>query len=311
MEVINLHHPYEEKQIPTGDVVLALGFFDGLHKGHQAVIAAGKKEAKKRNLPLALMTFNQHPSIVFHKQNPEISQYLTNLPEKKRLLETLGVDILYVVEFTSDFAALSPQDFVDQYIVGLHGKVVVCGFDYTYGPKDIADVAHLPHYGKGRFLLKAIEKYEEDGEKVSSTRIREDLRSGKIEEANELLGRPYSFSGVVVHGEARGRTLGYPTANLQVAEDVFIPTIGVYATKILVKKKWYIAMTSVGHNNTFGEGRDLSVEVNILHFNGDIYGEKVVLEWYHLLRPQVKFKNAEELITQLGQDKMDTENYFK
>lgn len=311
MKVIELHHPYKNLEIPEGDVVLVLGFFDGLHKGHQEVIEKGKAEAKKRNLPLALMTFNQHPSIVFHKLNREITQYLTNLPEKKRLLADLGVDLLYVVEFTSDFASLKPQEFVDEYMVGLHAKVVVTGFDYTYGPKDTANVTCLPDYSQKRFEIITVPCLDEDGKKVSSTRIRSALQLGEIEEANELLGRPYEIRGIVVHGEARGRKLGYPTANLEVEKDVRLPEEGVYVTKIFVQGKWYPAMTSVGHNDTFGDNRKLTVEVNILDFNADIYGEKVILQWYHLLRQQVKFSNVHDLITQLGQDALDTENYFK
>lgn len=311
MKIIELHHPYKKSEIPTGDVVLVLGFFDGLHKGHQQVIEKGKAEAKKRNLPLALMTFNQHPSIVFRKLNREITQYLTNLSEKKRLLAAMGVDILYVVEFTSDFASLKPQAFVDEYIVGLHAKVVVTGFDYTYGPKDIANVASLPNYGQGRFEIITVPCLDEDGKKVSSTRIRSALQLGEMEEANELLGRIYETRGIVVHGEARGRKLGYPTANLEIEKDVRLPVEGVYVTKIFVQGKWYAAMTSVGHNDTFGDNRKLTVEVNILDFNADIYGEQVILQWYHLLRGQVKFSNVEDLIAQLGKDALATRNYFK
>ncbi len=311
MEIVTLHHPYKEQDIPKGDVVLVLGFFDGLHRGHQQVIATGKKEANEKKIPLALMTFNQHPSIVFKKPNEEITQYLTNLETKKRLLENLGVDILYVVDFTSSFAKLPPQEFVDEYVVGLHAKTVVSGFDYTYGPKEIADVKHLPLYGKGCFDVKTVDCFDEKGEKVSSTRIRKALDEGQIAEVTHLLGRPYEISGVVVHGEARGRQLGFPTANLDVPKDMRLPKEGVYGTEILVGGKWYESMTSVGHNDTFGEGRHLTVEVNIFDFHEDIYGETVRLAFNQFLRDQVKFNGAEALIEQLHQDEAEIRAYFE
>lgn len=310
MQIIPIRHPFDSKQIPTDDVVMVLGFFDGVHRGHQKVIETGKKAAAEKGLKLAVMTFNQHPSIVFQKVLPENMKYLNSLSQKERLMEKLGVDILYIVDFTSAFAQLAPQAFVDQYIVGLHSKVAVSGFDYTYGPKDIADVVHLPKYAQGRFDVVTVSKEELAGEKISSTRIRKLMESGQMEEVTELLGYVYEIEGTVVHGDARGRLLGFPTANIKVKSTVRLPRIGVYAVEIQIGDKWYIGMGSIGHNDTFGEGRELTVEVYILDFHQDIYGEQVTVRWNHYLRDQVKFDGADNLIIQLKQDEVDTATYF-
>lgn len=310
MQIIPIRHPYTADQIPTDEVVMVLGFFDGVHRGHQKVIETGKKLAQEKGLKLAVMTFNQHPSIVFQKVLPENMKYLNSLEQKERLMEKQGVDILYVIEFTSAFAHLAPQEFVDQYIVGLHAKVAVSGFDYTYGPKDIADVAHLPGYAKSRFEIATVSKEELDGEKISSTRIRDLMEQGKMEEVTELLGYVYETDGTVVHGDARGRLLGFPTANIKVKSTVRLPRIGVYTVKIQIGENWHIGMGSIGHNDTFGDGRDLTVEVYILNFHQDIYGEQVTVRWNHYLRDQVKFDGAESLIVQLKQDEQDTADYF-
>lgn len=310
MEIIAIHHPYDPKQIPKDDVVMVLGFFDGVHLGHREVIETGKRIAQERGLKLAVMTFNQHSSIVFQKIDPEEMKYLTSLEQKKQIMASLGVDILYVIEFTSAFAHLAPQVFVDQYIVDLHAKVAVSGFDYTYGPKAIADVAHLPGYAQGRFEIVTVAKQMHGAAKVSSTRIRELLDQGAMEAAAELLGYVYETEGIVVHGDARGRTLGFPTANIQVRSTVRLPKEGVYAVQLQVNDKWYAGMGSIGHNDTFGAGRKLTVEVYILDFHEDIYGEQVVVRWNHFLRDQVTFAGREGLIQQLQQDELDTAAYF-
>jgi riboflavin kinase/FMN adenylyltransferase len=310
MQIIQLHHPYDPKQIPDSEVVMVLGFFDGVHKGHQKVIAIGKKIAQQRGLKLAVMTFNQHPSIVFQKVLPENMKYLTSLEQKERLMAEQGADILYVVEFTSAFAHLAPQEFVDQYIVHLNSQVAVSGFDYTYGPKEIAGVEQLPGYAAGRFEVVTVPKEEQAGAKISSSRIRVGMEQGQMEEVTALLGYVYETEGTVVHGDARGRLLGFPTANVKVKNSVRLPRIGVYAVKIAVGGKWYIGMGSIGHNDTFGAGRGLTVEVYILDFHQDIYGEQVIVQWHHYLRDQVKFDGAEALIAQLKQDEQDTAAYF-
>ncbi|MEG0629170.1 MAG: riboflavin biosynthesis protein RibF, partial [Enterococcus sp.] len=272
----------------------------------------GKKIAQEKNLKLAVMTFNQHPAVVFQKVQSTPIKYLSTLKQKEEQMAKLGVDLLYEVAFTSGFAALDPQTFVDQYIVGLHGKVAVSGFDYNFGKDQSADAKYLPKYAKDRFEIVTVAKKTEknEKEKISSSRIRRLLSEGRLEEANHLLGYIYEVSGTVIHGEARGRTLGYPTANIQVPEDMNLPKEGVYVNQIKVGDQWYPAMGSIGHNDTFGPNRMLTVEINILDFDQEIYGEKVKVRWYHMLRGQVAFESVDGLVKQLEIDEQATRDYF-
>lgn len=311
MEIIHIHHPYQAAQIPTDKVVLVLGFFDGVHKGHQALIEKAKELSKEKQLKVAVMTFDPHPSVVFQKIDPEKMKYLSTLSIKEDLMASLGVDILYEVQFTSSFAKLTPEEFVEEYIIGLNADHIVAGFDYTYGPKDIANMDRLPGYAKGRFGISMIEKQTLNDEKISSTRIRLALDAGNLEEANMLLGYEYTMKGRVVHGDARGRTLGFPTANIQIEQGVHVPKMGVYAVKILVNQIWHNGMAQIGHNVTFEANRPMTVEVYILDFNEDIYGEPVSVAWCHYLRDEVKFSGIEPLIEQLKQDEIDTRTFFE
>ncbi|WP_034550241.1 riboflavin biosynthesis protein RibF [Carnobacterium funditum] len=310
MEIIKLRHPYKKSQIPSANVVLALGFFDGVHRGHQEVINQAKNLSLKKHCKLAVMTFNQHPSIVFKKIAAQDMLYLSTVEKKEAIMADLGVDILYEIEFTSAFASLDPQSFVDLYIVALNAKVVVAGFDYTYGKKEVASMEHLPQYAKNRFEIVVIEKQTTNDAKISSTRIRKAIDSGDIKEANWLLGYTYETTGRVIHGDARGRLLGFPTANIDVTKDIRLPTVGVYVVEILIGNKHYQGMASIGHNITFEINRPLTVEVYILNFNQDIYGEKVTVLWQHFLRDEWKFDSVEALIAQLKQDEKDTRDYF-
>lgn len=309
MKEIFMHHPYKENQIPSDEVVLVLGYFDGIHLGHQKVIEQGRKIAQEKGLKLALMTFNHHPSIVFNKVNFETMKTLCTPQRKAQMMAELGIDYFYIIDFTSKFAALKPQQFVDEYIVGLHAKAVVTGFDYTFGPKEIASTEHLPEYAKERFEVTVVPAFKMGEKKVSSTRIRNLLDEGEIEQTNELLGYTYETVGIVIHGEARGRTLGYPTANIDIRRSTRLPKIGVYVNRVKVSGKWYRGMASIGYNDTFGDNLHLTLEVYILDFNEDIYGEEITVEWLHYIRGMVKFESVEELIQQLKNDEEYTRKF--
>lgn len=311
MKKIELSYPLNKSLVPNEEVIIALGFFDGVHLGHKQVIKTAKEIADKKNQKLAVMTFNQSPVTVFGKESEESFRYLSTIDRKAELFEQLGVDYMYVVKFSDGFNKLNPQEFVDQYIVDLHVTTAVAGFDYTYGTKEIANMKTLLDYAKGRFEVVEVSKLEFNDEKVGTTSVKYDLSNNKLNEANKQLGYVYENSGIIVHGLQRGRTLGFPTANVDINDKEFIPGIGIYVTEIQVDDKWYPSMTSVGFNITFDDIEKLTIESNILNFDRDIYGKDVKLRWHKFLRGEIKFDDVNSLIKQLNQDKINTEKYFK
>lgn len=305
MEVIYLHHPYEASQIKKEPVVLAMGFFDGVHAGHRTVIKRAADEAKKRGTKLAVLTYDHHPSIAFKTYNKPLT-YLTRLPKKLELLAELGVELTYVVNFTSEFAQLKPQDFVDQYMVGLHAQAVVAGFDHTYGPEN-ADMKHLPQYAQNRFDVIEVQQVNVDGKESASTLARKLVDDGRLDTLKHILLRPYETTGVIVHGEARGRELGFPTANVETTPGERLPAVGVYVVEMKIGQTWYPGMASIGYNVTFGENRPKTVEINLFNFSRAIYGENVQVRWHHYLRGEVKFDNVQDLIDQLAEDEKQSQ----
>ena len=225
------------------------------------------------------------------------------------LLKQLGVDRVYLVNLTSALSALDPQTFVDQYLVGFHTQVAVAGYDHTYGADpSVANMAHLKEFAKGRFEVVTVDKMTlQDNHKVGSTRIRELLELGDVQSANELLGYYYQTSGVVVHGFARGRTLGFPTANVAWPEAEWLPSIGVYVVQMKIGERWYNGMASVGRNVTFGDHNEKTLEINLFDFNQLIYGENVQVRWIKRLRGEVKFNSVDDLIAQMRLDQHHSE----
>lgn len=303
MQVIKIHHPLDPALVPAGPVVLAMGFFDGVHRGHQAVIRQAKQWADQQGLPLAVLTYSHAPGIAY-RQYPGGFKYLSTTARKLELLDQLGVDLVYLVSFTSSFASLAPQEFVDQYLVAFHSQVVVAGYDHTYGPADIATMDRLPGYAQGHFEVVTVPKFTDGTStvKVGSRAIRQLIDTGDVQAANQELGYYYQTTGLVVHGLARGRTLGFPTINVETPTLERLPGIGVYAVDVQIGEHWYGGMASVGHNITFGDHNQLTVEINLFDFDRMVYGEEVKVRWYQYLRGEQKFAGAGELVTQMKHD---------
>lgn len=310
IETVHLHYPIQQLPLVQPQVI-TMGFFDGVHLGHQAVIQAAKTEADRLGVPLAVLTYDPHPVVVFKTLTRPL-HYLTPLDQKVALFEALGVDRVYVMRFTSRLAQLVPQQFVDEVLLPLQPTTVVAGFDHLYGgDRETANMQVLDQYAAGRFDVITVPPFEEAHHKVGSSAIRRALDAGDMQMVNHQLGRVYQTTGMVVHGEARGRELGFPTANIQTPELEWLPGIGVYVVGIQIAGQWYQGMASIGRNVTFGEARPITVEINILDFKQQIYGEAVTVAWHHYLRGEVKFTSVPDLITQLKHDEEATRQYFQ
>ncbi|MGF3102606.1 bifunctional riboflavin kinase/FAD synthetase [Rossellomorea sp. DUT-2] len=311
MKVITVHHPHSISKNDFPSLVLALGYFDGVHRGHQRVIKAAVEKAKELKACSAVMTFDPHPSVVLGHKHKHI-HYITPLEDKKEIIEELGVDYLFIVRFTSEFASLIPQDFVDQYIIGLNALHVVAGFDYSYGRLGKGTMETLPFHSRDMFTSTTISKLTDDNSKVSSTFIRECLKEGDVKKVRQLLGRPFKMKGTVIHGDKRGRKIGFPTANIELAYDYLTPKVGVYAVRMKIHDKWFDGVCNIGYKPTFKNPDEysLSIEVHIFDFHASIYGEEVYIEWYERIRDEQKFSGIEELISQIQKDKDKAIHYF-
>ena len=263
------------------DRSVAIGTFDGVHLGHRRVIQA----AKAANLPTTVLTFDPHPRVVLGNQ----VELLTTLERRLELLGELGVEAL-VVPFTPELALATPEEFAELILRPLGTKVVVAGANFRFGRGRSGDLDTLAELG---FDVRPVPLVEG----ISSSRIRQLLRAGEIEAAARLLGRPPEVEGTVVSGEARGGTLGYPTANLAVPAELVIPEYGIYAGRAGDHR----AAISIGVNPHYG-GEERRVEAFLLDFDGDLYGRRLVLELWRRLRDERAFASEQELIDQIGRD---------
>ena len=283
--------------------VVTVGTFDGVHRGHQAIIEYLNRRAKEQSGPSTLVSFDPHPRAVVHGDDVPL---LTTVAELADLLEDLGLDRLVVVPFSMDFAQLGPKEYVRDVLVKRIGvQEITVGYDHRFG-KDRAGDIDLLHELGGRygFETDVIPPQEVDHDVVSSSSIRSLLvEEGAIEPVNERLSRPYQLDGIVARGEGRGRKLGYPTANLAL-EDArkLVPKRGVYATRVILPDgRQRGGMMNIGRRPTFDE-MDVTVEVHLLDFEGDLYGERLSVQFLQRLRDEQKFQSAEALAAQLSED---------
>lgn len=302
MEIIHIQHPHQLYKLRPASSV-AFGNFDGLHLGHQEVIQQAVEFAKKEGLQAGVMTFYPHPKEVLGKvQN---STYLTPLPDKLKQIEELGVDFTMVVEFTPTFANLTPQEFIEQYIVGLHIKQVITGFDFCFGHRGQGTTTHLQQWSDEHqdFHVHVLSSIDEENQKVSSSRMRKLLREGEVEEVFPLLNHYYQIQGPVIHGEKRGRTIGFPTANVAPKESYVLPKQGVYAVWIKWKEQAYPGVLNLGMKPTFHTNLPSpTLEVHLFDFDQDLYGEEIIIQFVSMIREERRFDSIELLKYQIEQD---------
>ncbi|MCX6364631.1 MAG: bifunctional riboflavin kinase/FAD synthetase [Actinobacteria bacterium] len=285
---------------------LAIGTFDGVHVGHRAVIGQAVAVAAERGLLGSVVTFDRHPlAVVDPSHAPRL---LTPLIEKIRLIEELGPEELVLLPFDEGLAALTPAEFCDQVLAGaLQARTVVVGENFNFGAGGAGDAAQLRACGAARgFDTVVVRLVTEHGKTISSTRIRRLLSHGELEEVREILGRPPSAAGLVVPGVQRGRTLGVPTANIDVEAGTIFPGRGVYAARVLVDDVWYRAAVNIGHNPTFRskavETTHVTVEAFLLGFSGDIYERPIRVDFLHKIRDEHRFETVAELVVQMRRD---------
>lgn len=284
--------------------VVALGTFDGLHRGHLDVIGTAKQEAEHTGAKLAVFTFSNHPLEWINPAHVPVA--LVTPAVKLQLLESLGVDVLIDIPFNQLVADLLPQQFLER-LSALNYSCLVVGENFTYGQRGVGNVYTLAASAQALgFKLIVRKLVSNNGTIVSSTEIRRLITAGEVQQAAKMLGRSYSISGIVAHGNERGRLLGYPTANLELVDaHVAIPLGGVYAVRAYVDGGVYGGMANIGKNPTFGDVEKPRLETNIFGFSGDIYGKTLTIEFVQRIRGEVKFAGIDALKEQLAQDKLD------
>lgn len=291
MEVIRLNG----KKIKQ-NTAAAIGFFDGVHIAHQKLIEEMISIANKENQRKAVITFDVHPKSVLFGLD---YFYITPLERKIEKLKQFDIDELYIIEFTKEKAKLKPLDFIDYYLQGV--KTIICGFDFKFGVRGSGNVSTL--LTQPKFNTIVVSEITYDGFKVGSTHVRDLINSGLVDQIEEILGDYYSVKGEVIHGAKKGRTIGFPTANIDTT-DYIIPKNGVYATLTKVRDKWYKSMSSVGHNPTLNCRTKVSVESHLFDFSEEIYGEIAELKFIKRLRDEEKFTSVQALIDKINQDQV-------
>ncbi|MEY8443671.1 bifunctional riboflavin kinase/FAD synthetase [Lactococcus ileimucosae] len=282
--------------------VLVLGYFDGLHRGHQALFAEAKKLAAVLNLKIAVLTFPEKPTLIFQKFEPDMLLKLTSDKKREALFAENGVDYLIFKDFTSRFAKQTAEEFSKNVLDKFLPRVVITGFDHKTG----SDMTQLK--GNDQYKVVVVPEVSDEKGKISSTRIRELVKTGDIAAANVLLGYPYEITGIVVHGFARGRTIGYPTANLAIKDFIHIPSPGVYTVDVLLQGKRQRGFASIGYNETFN-GKEKTVEIHIFDKDLDLYGEKLTVLWLDKIRDMIKFESIDALIAQMKEDEKKARQY--
>ena len=291
--------------------VVTIGSFDGVHHGHKVILSEVVKAAKAVNGESILITFEPHPRKIIHPEQP--LGLLTSPEQKIALMEAEGIDHIVVAPFTRDFSMLSATEYVEDFLLkNFNPHTIIIGYDHHFGHSREGNIDLLRKLAPPSVEIREIAAQLIEDAAVSSTKIRNALLKGNVQEAAEMLERPYSFKAMVVHGNKIGRTIGYPTANLQPSySDILMPGIGIYAVRVLWEEKLYPGMMSIGYRPTVTEERTITCEVNILDFNEDLYGQTLTVYFEQYIRGEEKFDSLDALKAQIAQDEIDTRLILK
>ena len=295
---------------PGRPSAVTIGVFDGVHRGHQHLVASLCERARAEGLAAVALTFNPHPRTVLRPGSAVT--YLTSLEERVELLQALGLDAVGVLAFTSELAQLSPRDFLALLVDELDMRLLMVGPDFAMGRNRSGTIGVMRQVGEELgFNVEVAPLLAEDGEKVGSSSVRQALSQGDVALVARLLGRPFSLRGPVVAGDRRGRTLGFPTANIAIGLDRALPEYGVYVTRAFVGETAYESCTSIGIRPTFDVEPRPTVETFILDFDEDVYGQEMRIDLLERLRGELKFESVDDLVAQMHRDIEDTRAYFR
>jgi riboflavin kinase / FMN adenylyltransferase len=302
---------YEIKPGLLKSSCLALGFFDGVHPGHEVVIRKAVERAQELGAVPGVVTFKEHPRSLTLGKSPPL---LTLIDRRLELFEELGVKAALVLSFTEELCRLDPEDYVRSVLVECMGaKSLSVGFNHRFGRNRVGDPELLRKLGeKFGYDVHVAPEVIIDGSPVSSSRIRDAITRGDVEEAAHLLARPYTMAGVIEHGDSRGKQIGFPTANINVPEEQVMPALGVYAAIARMPDgSRYPAVVNIGRRPTFGENGPVTTEVHILDFDNDLYGKRLSIELLHYVRSEKKFNGIDELKAQIARDCETARQYVK
>lgn len=289
---------------------LTIGNFDGVHKGHRKVLDYVKSKANELGLKLVVVTFNPHPQEIL---NPGNYFLLNSFPEKCELIKSCGADFLCEIKFDRNFSTLSPENFLKEYIFNNPNlKSIFLGHDFAFGANKSGGHDLAEKFAqKNNVVFEDLAKFTFAGERVSSSLIREKIKTGLISEANDFLGREYFITGRVVKGDGRGKQIGFPTANIGFEKNRVIPSNGVYATKTCISNMNYFSVTNIGVKPTFLDHAGVTIESHILDFDRDIYGEEIQVQFFKRIRDEKKFDSVNSLIKQIEEDVVATREFFE
>ena len=281
--------------------ILTLGTFDGVHQGHRTIISKLTSESKKHDLKSIILTFFPHPrNIVSSKKIKSIS----TIDEKIQIFSELNLDELIIQNFNKSFSEMGAEEFIKLLVNNLNLKKIIVGYNHRFGKNRTADINVLRYFSlKYGFEVVEIKAFEVEKIKISSTKIRNAINDGNIDICNNYLGYNFNINGIVVKGKSIGKSIGFPTANINIAEEYkIIPKNGVYLVRCFFEKNKFYGMMNIGYNPTFGSNKK-TIEVNIFDFNRDLYDKNIRIEFLKFIRDEIKFDNAEELQNQLINDR--------